>query len=80
MPFFGGIIGDAGSCGGVGDAAAPVSVVEGIVSDLVYRRGLPGWRLVGCGRLGGLDIRGIGTPSFAEAKHVSQSECIFSPF
>ena len=74
MPFFGGIYGDAGSCGGVGGAAASVSVGEGIFFVLVCRRLLPGWRLVGCGRLSGLDIRGIGTPSFAGAKHVSQTE------
>jgi len=42
--ILGGIFGDAGSCGGVGGAAASVSVSEGVFSDLVCRRGLPaGW-------------------------------------
>ena len=44
VPFFGGVFGDARSCGGVGGAAASVSVGEGIFSVLVYRSGLlAGW-------------------------------------
>ena len=45
MPFFGGTFGDAGSCGGVGGAAASVSVGEGIFSVLSVAAGclLAGW-------------------------------------
>ena len=82
MPFFGGIVGDAGCCGGVGDAAASVSVGEGIFSDLVYRRGLlAGWWLVmRTSRWPGHSSSWHRNAPVTDAKHVLQSECIFSPF